>query len=77
MAENLSYNPYRDMHDEVQFSAMFFGKTSKIFHFSILHKLLKPRGFATLLNASLLPGKKETQKQAFPTSEHGIMIRIF
>ena len=26
MAENLSYNPYRDMHDEVQFSAMFFGK---------------------------------------------------
>ena len=26
MAENLSYNPCRDMHDEVQFSAMFFGK---------------------------------------------------
>jgi hypothetical protein len=26
MAEILSYNPYRDMHDEVQFSAMFFGK---------------------------------------------------
>ena len=26
MAENLSYNPYRDMHNDVQFSAMFFGK---------------------------------------------------
>ena len=26
MAENLSYNPYRDMHDDVQLSAMFFGK---------------------------------------------------
>ena len=26
MAEILSYNPYRDMHDDVQFSAMFFGK---------------------------------------------------
>ena len=26
MAEILSYNPYRDMHNEVQFSAMFFGK---------------------------------------------------
>ena len=26
MAEILSYNPYRDMHNDVQFSAMFFGK---------------------------------------------------
>ena len=26
MAENLSYNPYIDMHNDVQFSAMFFGK---------------------------------------------------
>ena len=26
MAENLSYNHYRDMHNDVQFSAMFFGK---------------------------------------------------
>ena len=26
MAENLSYNPYRDMHNDVQFSAMFFGE---------------------------------------------------
>jgi RHS repeat-associated protein len=26
MAENLSYNPYRDMHNDVQLSAMFFGK---------------------------------------------------
>ena len=26
MAEILSYNPYRDMHNEVQFSAIFFGK---------------------------------------------------
>ena len=26
MAEILSYDPYRDMHNDVQFSAMFFGK---------------------------------------------------
>ena len=26
MAEILSYNPYRDMHNDVQLSAMFFGK---------------------------------------------------
>ena len=26
MAEILSYNPYRNMHNDVQFSAMFFGK---------------------------------------------------
>ena len=26
MAENLSYNPYIDMHNDVQLSAMFFGK---------------------------------------------------
>ena len=25
MAENLSYNPYIDMHNDVQLSAMFFG----------------------------------------------------
>ena len=35
------------------------------------------RPVVTLLNTSLLPGKKEIQRQAFPTSVLGITIRIF
>ena len=77
MAENLSYNPYIDMHNDVQLSAMFFGKNIQNIPLFNSTQTIEAKRLCYSFERFILPGKNTTQRQAFPISERGIMIRIF
>ena len=65
MAEILSYNPYRDMHNDVQFSAMFFGKNFQNIPFFNTTQILEKECDSYGLKVFTFTGKERDSETGF------------